>query len=116
MKFLLPLLVLVGVLIVPIKLTAQSVGARHTGILSCLTAVIASVMGAMVAKTFLPFGQIHGAFNILIGFAVGSLVYMTVLGTTWFKGVIIASVQLYLSLLLVFFVAALGGSHTNMPF
>lgn len=114
MKLLLIMAVFVGVLIVPIKIAAHSVGAQHKSVFSCVMAIVASLVAAMVAKWFLPFGP--GALDLLAALVVAGLVYMAALGTTYFKGIIIASVQLIVTLLLTFLITILGGGSIHISF
>ena len=56
MSLVLVLVAHVLISILPVKIAADLVGGRQTGIFSCLMAIIAALVGGIVAKTLIPIG------------------------------------------------------------
>jgi len=98
MQFLITVIILVVLLIVPIKLAANWVGAGNTGILSC---VIALFMASGIQNLFdYLFPGADSLLGLLITFPLSALAYSLVLATSFVKGLIIAALQIALTLVL----------------
>ncbi len=111
MTFLIFLVVTVILLIVPIKLAANWVGAGNTGTLSCVIAlIVASATQHLFDYLFPGTDKLLG---LLISFPLSALVYSLILSTSFVKGLIIAVVQIVLTLVLGF--VLLGTLSSLLP-
>ena len=105
MEFLIFLTIVVVLLILPVKLAANWVGASNTGTISCLLALI---LAAAIQKGFayiLP--SVDENLGLFLSIPLSGLAYMLVLGTSFLKGVVIAVVQGLLMLVLLAVMAAI---------
>lgn len=103
------ILIILAILILPVKLAADYVGARNTGFLMCLVALIFAAIIQKAVSVLLP----QLAFNYpalapLISILLSALAYMLVLGTSYGKGIAIAILQVILTLILIFVFSLLG--------
>jgi hypothetical protein len=112
MELALLLVVCVGISILPVKLTADAFDAKHKGLFSCLMGAICALAVGILVKRFLPFG----AFNMLAALLGAGIVYMVILGTALYRGIIIALVQLAVTFLAFLITTAILGSSIRMPF
>lgn len=103
------LLVILAVLILPVKLAADYVGARNTGFLMCIVALIfAALIQKSVAILLPQLSFKYPALHPLISILLSALAYMLVLGTTYGRGIAIAILQIILTVLLIFLFGLLG--------
>jgi hypothetical protein len=106
---LLILLVILALLILPIKLAANYVGAQNTGVLFCVVALIfAGAIQKAVAVLLPQLAFDYPALSPLISILLSGFAYMLVLGTSYGKGIVIAILQVILSVLLIFVFGLLG--------
>lgn len=106
---LLVIVFILAILILPIKVAANYVGAQNTGIFSCIIALIFAAAIQKCVSHFLP--QLAEQLPILdsiVALFLSAFAYMLVLVTTYIKGIIIALIQILLSLVLVFAIGLLG--------
>jgi hypothetical protein len=101
-----------GVSVVPVKLAVDLVGGQNRSWFSCVMAVICA--GAAQWGTW----GVGGPVGLLIGLLVSGAVYCLVLGTSFFKGVIIALIQIILIVVTFVVIRAIGvllsGGSINM--
>jgi len=103
------ILVILAILILPVKLAADYVGARNTGFLMCIVALIfAAIIQKAVAVLLPQLAFNYPALSPLISILLSALAYMLVLGTSYGKGIAIAILQVILTILLVFLFGLLG--------
>lgn len=103
------ILAILAILILPIKLAADYVGAKNSGILMCIVALIfAAVIQKAVAVLLPQLSFNYPALNPLISILLSALAYMLVLGTSYGKGIVIAILQIILTVILVFVFGLLG--------
>lgn len=103
------ILAILAILILPVKLAADYVGARNTGILMCIVALIfAAIIQKAVAILLPQLSFNYPALSPLISILLSALAYMLVLGTTYGKGIAIAILQVILTVLLIFVFSLLG--------
>ena len=105
MEALISLIVVVVLLVLPLKFAAQFIGAKNTGFLSCLFALIVSALFQYGVNHFFP--NLDNTYGWLVTVPVAAIAYMLVLGTSFIKGVLIAIVQVILAVLLTALVASL---------
>jgi hypothetical protein len=106
---LLIILAILAILILPIKLAADYVGAKNTGILMCIVALIfAAVIQKAVAVLLPQLSFNYPALSPLVSILLSALAYMLILGTSYGKGIAIAILQVILTLLLLFVFGLLG--------
>lgn len=106
---LLIILAILALLILPIKLAANYVGAQNTGVLFCIVALIFAAAIQKAVAILLPQLQFnYPALNPLISILLSGFAYMLILGTTYGKGIVIAILQIILTVLLLFIVGLLG--------
>ena len=108
MEFLIVVTFMVLILILPVKLAAEWLGASNTGTLSCL---IALILASAIQKGFaLLLPSVDENLGMLIAIPLSGLAYMLVLGTTFLRGMAIAVLQGFLMLLLLMlFAGVLAG-------
>lgn len=105
------ILVILAILILPIKLAAGYVGAKNTGILMCIVALIFAAAIQKAVAVLLPQLSFHyPALSPLISILLSALAYMLVLGTSYGKGIAIAILQMLLTVLLLLLFGLLGVS------
>ena len=103
------ILIILVILILPVKLAADYVRAQNTGVLYCIVALILAAAIQQVIVLVLPqltfdYPVLHPLFSIFLsGFA-----YMLVLGTSYGKGIVIAILQIILTIALLFLFGWLG--------
>ena len=103
MELIIGLAIVTIILIVPIKIAASMVGAQRTGIFSCFFAILLSaVIQAVVAK-LIP--GISEKLGILLSLPLTALSYAMILGTTFFKGIGIAIIQVVVTIGVLFLFA-----------
>ena len=91
--------VVLFVSVIPVKIGAHVVGARRTDFLVCLAALlVASLISGFAVRAF-HFGGVLAIF-------VAALGYMLILDTTYLRGLVIAFLQIVLTVALVFALAA----------
>jgi hypothetical protein len=76
-----------GVSVVMVKLAVELVGGKHKSWFSCIMATLC------VGFAQWGFGSFFGVGGLMVALLVAGAVYMATLGTTFFKGVIIALIQ-----------------------
>ncbi|QKX15547.1 hypothetical protein [Microbulbifer sp. YPW1] len=108
MEFLILLIIVVAILVVPLKMAAGMLGARNTGVFSCLFALLLAVIIQHFVGGMIP--GVTEELGLLITIPLAAIAYMLVLGTGFLKGILIAIIQglltIALTLLLGGFVAA----------
>lgn len=108
MDFLILLIIVVAVLVLPLKMAAAMMGARNTGVFSCLFALLLAVIIQYFFGSLIP--GITEQWGLLITIPLAAIAYMLVLGTSFLKAIVIAIVQglitIGLTLLLGGFAAA----------
>jgi hypothetical protein len=103
------ILTILAILILPVKLAADYVGARNTGVLMCIVALIfAAVIQHAVAILLPQLAFNYPALSPLVSILLSAFAYMLVLGTSYGKGIAIAILQVILTVLLVFLFGLLG--------
>lgn len=102
------LFVIFAILILPIKLAADYVGAKNTGVLMCVAALILAGLIQTAVESFFPLLEFHFVINAIVSILLSALAYMAVLGTTYGKGIAIAIIQIILTFILVYIVGLLG--------
>lgn len=109
MEFLILLIIVVAILVLPLKMAAGMLGARNTGVFSCLFALLLAVIIQHFVGGMIP--GVTEEFGVLITIPIAAIAYMLVLGTGFLKGILIALIQglltIALTLLLGGFVAAI---------
>ena len=106
---LLIILAILAILILPVKFAADYVGAKNTGILMCIVALIFAAVIQKAVAIVLPQLQFnYQALSPLISILLSALAYMLVLGTSYGKGIAIAILQIILTVLLLFLFGLLG--------
>ena len=109
MEFLILLIIVVAILVLPLKLAAGMLGARNTGVFSCLFALLLAVIIQHFVGGMIP--GVTEEFGVLLTIPIAAIAYMLVLGTGFLKGILIALIQglltIALTLLLGGFVAAI---------
>ena len=106
---LLIILVILAILIMPIKLAANYVGAKNTGVLMCIVALIFAGMIQKAVMLFVPqIGMAYHALNPIVSILLSAFAYMLILGTTYVKGIVIAILQIILTVVLIFVFGLLG--------
>lgn len=109
MEALIGIIVIVVLLIAPIKIAANYVGARNTGIFMCIIALIFSAAIQTGVSKFIPqLAEIHPVISVLVALLLSGLAYMLVLGTTYLKGIVIAIIQVVLTYIIAFIIGLLG--------
>lgn len=104
MELLITLLVIIVILIIPVQLAAEWAGARNTDMLSCLVALI---FAALIQRGFgILVPGVEQNLGLLITIPLSAIAYMLVLGTGFFKGILIAIAQGILTLLIGFLVTS----------
>ena len=74
------------VLILPVKVVAVMIDARRSGLIVCaVTAIVGALVWAFLAK-LVPYGMVFALFGTAV-------VYMLLLGTTYWRGLLIAFLQ-----------------------
>lgn len=104
------LLIIFAILVLPVKLAADYVGARNTGILMCVAALLLAGLIQTAVESFFPLLEFHYVVDSLVSILLSALAYMAVLGTTYGKGIAIAILQIILTFVLVAIVGMLGVS------
>lgn len=90
-ELLISLVIIIAVLVIPIKMAASMMGARRTGVLYCLVAMIlASLIQQVVAGLF---PSIDRSLGMLLAIPLAAVAYMLVLNTTFIKAICIAILQ-----------------------
>ncbi len=103
------LLVILLILILPIQLAAQAIGARNTGVFMCLLALIVAALIQKAVSVFLPqIAFYHPLINPLVSLFLSAFAYMLVLNTSYGKAILIALLQIALTLLILFIIGLLG--------
>ncbi|MEJ2452415.1 MAG: hypothetical protein P8047_17455 [Gammaproteobacteria bacterium] len=103
------ILVILVVLIWPVKLAADYVGAKNTGILMCVVALIfAAAIQKAVAVLLPQLAFNYPALNPLVSILLSAFAYMLILGTSYGKGIVIAILQIIISVILIFVFGLLG--------
>ncbi|WP_299591719.1 hypothetical protein [uncultured Microbulbifer sp.] len=109
MEFLILLIFVVAILVLPLKMAAAMLGARNTGVFSCLFALLLAVIIQHFVGGLIP--GVTEEWGILITIPLAAIAYMLVLGTGFFKGILIALVQ---GLLTIGLTLLLGGVMTAL--
>lgn len=105
--------VFILILIMPVKIAANYVGAKNTGIFMCLIALIfAAIIQESVSSLVPLLAVLHPAVNILVSLLLSAFAYMLVLGTTYGKSIAIALMQIILTFFIIFLLGLLGLSIT----
>ncbi|MEM8844143.1 MAG: hypothetical protein AAGB35_03785 [Pseudomonadota bacterium] len=102
------LIVILAILLLPIKLAAEYVGANNTGLLMCIAALLLAGLIQTVVEAFFPLLELHFAASALISLLLSAFAYMVVLDTTYGKGIAIAIIQIILTFVLVYVVGLMG--------
>jgi hypothetical protein len=103
------ILAILAILILPIKLAANYVGAQNTGVLMCIVALIFAAAIQKAVAIVLPQLQFnYPALSPLISILLSAIAYMLVLGTSYGKGIAIAILQIILTVILIFVFGLLG--------
>ena len=101
--------VILAILILPIKIAANYVNARHTGAFMCLFALIfAAIIQKGVTVIFPLLEILHPIIDSIAALLLSAFAYMLVLGTTYVKGIVIALLQIILSIMLMFIISLMG--------
>lgn len=101
--------IILVILIWPVKFAADYVKAKNTGILMCVVALIfAAVIQKAVAILLPQLSFYYPALNPLISILLSAFAYMLVLGTSYGKGIVIAVLQIILTVGLIFVFGLLG--------
>ena len=107
MEFLIFLVIILAVLIGPIKIAAKIVGAKNSGFFACFIAILFSAAIHRGVEIYFPgLGDYPKYVGDIVSFGLAGIAYMMVLGTTFFKGLAIAVIQIILTLVVVTFVSA----------
>ncbi|MFD1216063.1 hypothetical protein [Microbulbifer celer] len=109
MEFLILLIVVLVVLVLPLKMAAAMLGARNTGVFACLFALLLAVIIQHFVGGLIP--GVTEEWGLLITIPLAALAYMLVLGTGFFKAVLIALVQ---GLITIGITLLLGGVLTAL--
>ncbi len=103
------ILIVLAILILPVKLAADYVGARNTGVLMCIVALIfAAAIQKAVAVLLPQLAFYYPALSPLVSILLSAFAYMMILGTSYGKGIAIAILQVILTVLLIFVFGLLG--------
>ena len=109
MEFLILLIIVVAILVLPLKMAAGMLGARNTGVFSCLFALLLAVIIQHFVGALIP--GVSAELGLLLTIPLAAIAYMLVLGTGFLKGILIAIIQglltIALTLLLGGFLAAI---------
>ncbi|MEJ2361999.1 MAG: hypothetical protein P8Z75_11315 [Gammaproteobacteria bacterium] len=106
---LLLILIILVILIWPIKFAADYVKAKNTGILMCVVALIfAAAIQKAVAILLPQLSFNYPGLNPLVSILLSAFAYMLVLGTSYGKGIVIAVLQVILTVALIFVFGLLG--------
>lgn len=109
------ILVILVILIWPVKLAAEYVKAKNTGVLMCVAALIfAAAIQKAVAILLPQLSFRYPALNPLVSILLSAISYMLILGTSYGKGIVIAILQIILTVLLIFIFGLLGLSIGSM--
>jgi hypothetical protein len=109
LELLISLIIIIAILVIPIKMAASMMGARRTGVLYCLVAVIlASLIQQAVARVI---PSIDQSLGMLLAIPLAAISYMLVLDTTFIKGICIAILQ---GVILVLGLLGLGILFANL--
>lgn len=103
------ILVILAILILPVKLAANYVGAQNTGVFYCIAALIlAAAIQDVVRILLLGVMLDYSVLGHLVSILLSAFAYMLVLGTSYGKGIVIAILQVILTVLLIFVLGLLG--------
>lgn len=103
------ILIILAILILPVKLAADYVGAKNTGVLFCIVALILAASIQKVVAMLLPqLAFNYPALNPLISIFLSGFAYMLILDTTYGKAIVIAILQIILTFVLLFLFGLLG--------
>lgn len=109
------ILVILVILIWPVKFAADYVKAKNTGILTCVVALIFAAAIQKAVVILLPqLSFYYPALNPLVSILLSAFAYMLVLGTSYGKGIVIAILQIILTVALIFVFGLLGLSIGSM--
>ena len=109
MEFLITLIIILAVLVLPLKMAAAMLGARNTGVFSCLFALLLAVIIQHFVGGLIP--GVTQEWGLLITIPLAAIAYMLVLGTSFLKAIVIALVQ---GLLMIGITLLLGGILANV--
>lgn len=112
MELALLLVACVGISILPVKLAADAFDAKHKSLFSCLMGAICALAAGIAIKRFFPFGTL----NVLVALLAAGFVYMVVLGTALYRGIIVALIQLIVTFLAFLITTAILGAGIHIPF
>ncbi|MFV8782022.1 hypothetical protein ACNKU7_06320 [Microbulbifer sp. SA54] len=104
MEFLILLIIVVAILVLPLKMAAGMLGARNTGVFSCLFALLLAVIIQHFVAGMIP--GVTRELGLLITIPLAAIAYMLVLGTGFLKAILIAIIQ---GLLTIALTLLLGG-------
>ena len=96
------LLIAVFILVLPLQLAAQAMGARRSGMGSCLRALIGASFMHMLGLSVSPYGPV-------VAFLLSSAAFAVILGTGFLRGIGIAILHAVFSFLLLFLAALVLG-------
>lgn len=83
---------IIALFILPLQLAARWINARNTDALSCLFALVAAAVIQLIAKMIAPEAMFH--YGILLTLPLTAIAYRWVLGTTFWKGILISIAQI----------------------
>lgn len=103
MELIIGLAVVTIILIVPIKIAASMVGAQRNGIFSCFFAILLSAIIQAAAAKLIP--GISERLGVLLSLPLAAIAYAFILGTSFFKGIGIAILQIVVTIGVLFVLA-----------
>ena len=92
MEFLISFAVIIAILIIPLKMAASIVSAKRRDVFSCLAAMIVAGVIQLTAAHLIP--NVSQNLGILLSLPLTAVGYMLILGTTFFKAIGIAILQI----------------------
>lgn len=92
MAFLLSFIVVIAVLVIPLKMAASIADAKRRDVFSCIAAMIVAGAIQLTAARLIP--NVSQNMGILLSLPLTAVGYMLILGTTFFKAVGIAILQI----------------------
>jgi hypothetical protein len=92
------LLVAVLILVLPLRLAAQAMGAKHSGVGACLLALIAAAFMQVLGLSVPVYGSI-------VAFLLSSATFAAILGTDFLRGIGISILHVVFSVMLLFIAA-----------
>jgi len=99
---LITMLLVIFVLILPVKLAAEALGAQRTNVVWCFL----SLLGASVMQSI---GLSIPLYGSIVAFLLSSAAFAAVLGTSFLKGIGIAVLHIIFAAAILFAIAALFG-------